>query len=204
MLVSRPLCRACWCPVGRVASREAPFAPFILFFLQMTRGRNDWDDDSSACWLSKTIYWVLQHKDQLMKLTEQSAGTSVNGPHVNVLNICSGAVINRGFNIAWILLETCCIYVPFKVILENGKLILHCKKTSWYRMTSSSTSITLGSVHDLHSIVQSSLDRLWKEKMQKKGDIRGEAGQLWDSLRHLTLHRRLCQPRLRLGVPEPW
>ena len=29
--------------------------------------------------------------------------------------------------------ETCCIYVPFKVILKDTKLILHCRITCCYR-----------------------------------------------------------------------
>ena len=63
--------------------------------------RADWDYDSSAYWLSKTVCRILRQKTNFEKLTEQSNGkhcalsmvarsprwTSVIGPRMNGLNI---------------------------------------------------------------------------------------------------------------------
>ena len=82
-------------------------------------------------------------KTNFEKLTEQSHGTNcalstiawnpqwtaVIGARMIGSSVWHEAVTNNGFNIAWILPETFCIYVPFKVILEDKKLILHCRIT---------------------------------------------------------------------------
>ena len=55
----------------------------------------------------------------------------------------------------WIMMETWCIYVPFKVTLVDKKLILHCNITWCHRTTSFKYIYHVGCSHDLHAIIQS-------------------------------------------------
>ena len=86
------------------------------------------------------------------------------------MNIWHESAINNGFNIAFFLLETCCIHVPSKVTLQDKKLILPCKISDAIEQ--------LRQIHLLRRLLARSalhhpvrIDR--REKSCKKGETNG-------------------------------